>query len=300
MANITDPKVKLAFMEGVKSRPKNFLEFCKVFPSDGSSEIINWFGAMQDYRKWVGENVFNSLTHEYSITAKNQRWQDGVDAGDTIGRTRLDPVVRGLIASLGARAVSKMNRLFWSYIEGGTAITGDLGAAFDGRPFFDATHVYGGAAAAAFSNILTGSGTDYDNITDDLYAAITSFSNMYNDAGVEKLFDDPASGLVAVYPVALKQSFDQAFASIMSSSDNTVNRYNIKGMPMGLLSDTSDWYVFKLDDADHMPMFHTVVKDLMIETIKPDTMVKSNRHSGYFDVGWAYGDYRSARKVNNT
>jgi hypothetical protein len=299
MASITDPKVKLAFMEGVKSNPKNFLEFCKVFPSDGSSEIINWFGAIADYRKWLGENRYNSLTHEFSIISKNQRWQDGVDAGDTIGRTRLDPVVAGLVRSLGRQGVSRMNRLFWSYIVGGTVTTGDLGAAYDTKAYFAADHVYGGAAEAAFSNILTGSGTDYDNIVNDLYAAITSFSNMYNDAGVEKLFDDPASGIVAVYPIALMEAFDQAFAAVMSASDNTINRYNIKGVPMGLLSDESDWYVFKTNDPDHMPMFHTVVKDLMIETIKPDTKVKSNRHSGYFDVGWAYGDYRSARKINN-
>ena len=129
------------FQRGFEKPPSYYEKIATVVRSASRQTTYPWLGRTTKFREWLGERVIQALeAHSYTIVNK--------DFEDTISISRNDieddnyGVYEPVIEQLGWDTKVHPDSLLFSMIK--NAVTTPAGVlAFDGQPFFSATHPVG-------------------------------------------------------------------------------------------------------------------------------------------------------------
>src|SRR5690349_16556787 len=128
--------------------------------NEGDRIDLNWLGAAPQMREWIDEKrprAFNK--HNHVVIAADFEATLEVDR-NAISDGKWRQYERG-IREMGNNA----RRHPWKLI---TQLILDNGVCYDGQAFFSATHSEGNSGVQ--SNLVTGTGTSYDQISNDYFA----------------------------------------------------------------------------------------------------------------------------------
>lgn len=122
-----------------------------IVQSDNESEQYNWFGDVPAFQEWIGERKIAKLrAQSYRIT--NKKWANGLEVSeDDLADEKLG-MYQPKIAQLAMKAQIHRINLLVDFLVNGFAAT-VYGNAYDGVPFFSASHKDGDGAT--YSNLLT-------------------------------------------------------------------------------------------------------------------------------------------------
>lgn len=118
------------------------------YSTDQDHEIFKWLGNVPNPRKWEGERQRSSLT-DYGITVIGDKFELTVEADvDDVRRDKTGQILKR-IGEMGSKMATLPQRLITTLIEANAT-------AYDGLPFYSATHEVGNSGVQ--SNDITVSG----------------------------------------------------------------------------------------------------------------------------------------------
>lgn len=230
--------VRTLFSQIYDEQLPDYQVYAMEVPSGGQTEVHNWLGAIPSLKEWVGSRVIDKLSaFEYAI--ENRDWQEtiAIDRNaiedDRIGLYR--PAIEMLARQARNHPSELALRLFNANPVG-----------YDGQPLFSANHSEGQSGVQ--SNIITGAGTNLDQIIADLDAADARFASFRNDRG------DPimiGGRPLRVTHVMCPPALIGKFRTIQSAQTiaNTNNRWyqNLEIIVNPYLTDQTDWIAMCLE-----------------------------------------------------
>jgi phage major head subunit gpT-like protein len=135
------------FQRGFEKPPSYYEKIATVVRSASRQTTYPWLGRTTKFREWLGERVIQALeAHSYTIVNK--------DFEDTISISRNDieddnyGVYEPVIEQLGWDTKVHPDSLLFSMIKNAVTTPSNV-LAFDGQPFFSATHPVGPLGAAS-------------------------------------------------------------------------------------------------------------------------------------------------------
>jgi phage major head subunit gpT-like protein len=135
------------FQRGFEKPPSYYERIATVVRSASRQTTYPWLGRTTKFREWLGERVIQALeAHSYTIVNK--------DFEDTISISRNDieddnyGVYEPVIEQLGWDTKVHPDSLLFSMIKNAVTTPSSV-LAFDGQPFFSATHPVGPLGAAS-------------------------------------------------------------------------------------------------------------------------------------------------------
>lgn len=297
MAHIVNPVVlekglRANFLKAFNEFEMNdHMELLSLIPSAANNEKYGWLGAVPSMRVWADEKQIQSL-ESFSYTLINRDYEAtlGVNRNaledDQLGAIKLQ------VSELARQAKMFPRQLLIAAIAAGTT---DL--AYDGLPFFSASHSEGDSGVQ--SNIVTGTGVTVAQFKADFISARAKMFAFKNSRG-EPMNEGVNKFRVVIAP-SLQGVAEEALNSLLI--DNTTN--SIKGAADILISSRlsgNDWYLFELSG---------VLKPFILQERKPVQFVSLNegsegsfmRKSYLYGIEWrgtlGYGLWQKAVKIDN-
>lgn len=230
--------VRALFAQIYDEQVPDYQTYAMEVPSGGQTEVHNWLGAIPSLKEWVGSRVIDKLSaFEYAV--ENRDWQATI----SIDRNAIEDdrvgLFRPVIEMLARQARNHPSQLALQVINNNP--TG-----YDGQPLFSASHSEGSSGTQ--SNIITGSGTNLDQIIADLDAADARFASFRNDRGEPIMIGGRP---LRVTHVMCPPSLVGKFRTIQSAQlvQNTNNRWyqNLEVIVNPYLSDANDWIAMCLE-----------------------------------------------------
>lgn len=298
------------------------------FPFERPTERFTYLesnGSMRIWRRGEDREVdaFRAVswtTEVFDYQCKTE-WHRNDDQ-DHQGRTS----IKTNAMKRGEEAARMPIRIYSQIIEGATnhELLPSVPTAPDGAAMY--ANAAGGSPrfGATNGNLLTGTGTTGQAISDDLFSAIEQFMSFTNPAG--NVLWDPGviqtAGITVMFPVALWQQMQEAFkwarpiykdegtsttdTSTAVASTNRVRDFAVNITPWAnpYLADSSDWYIF-LNGVAIKPLYQGIKQPLEqdIWDRSNSDRAKDTKHEAVgWDARWAFGMALpiSTIKINNS
>lgn len=153
--------LRVAFQEGFSRPPLWWQRFATEMPSTSAENRYAWMSQIPKLREWIGERMLrNVAANVYALRNKDFEASIEIDRND-IEDDNLG--VYGPIAgALGEQAARWPQDIIATALLAGETASAP---AFDGQPFFNASHPVSpvGQATGTYSNLLTSTGLSADN-----------------------------------------------------------------------------------------------------------------------------------------
>ncbi|MBA3684654.1 MAG: Mu-like prophage major head subunit gpT family protein [Planctomycetes bacterium] len=151
MSRITDYGVKAALLARLDAidKSKGLLALALMIPSllaAGQSEKYPWLGTSPSMREWISQRLENA-PQSFDLSIPNKKYENSSSIPlDMVNNDKLE-MVQNYINGLADTYPLWMVELIAAVINSGTTLT-----AFDGQPYFSASHSFG--LSGTFSNLL--------------------------------------------------------------------------------------------------------------------------------------------------
>ena len=261
--------------------------------NQGDRIDTNWLGAAPQMREWEDEKrpkAFNN--HNHMVIAKD------FEATVEIDRNAFkDGKWRQYEARIREMA-DNARRHRWKLV---SELITDNGECYDGQAFFSATHSEG--ASGVQSNLVTGTGTSYDQISADYFSVRGRMRKLKDDQG--EFWGDITPDFVLAPPELEEKFAKLRDATLVSGGDSNVlkGRFDYEIDPR--LSDTNDWYAFHTTRPTRPFIWLEREEPHPVNLIDPQASVEAfMRKRLFYSVEArrraAYGLWQYAMKVTNT
>lgn len=273
--------------------PEEIMPFIMETTSSADKEDYGWLGQSPTMSEWVDERNLKSLNEfDYEIENKDYEATLSIDRNalrdDQLGNVRVR------IDDLARKARIHPRKIFFEVLESGTT---EL--AYDGQPFFSASHQEG--VSGVQSNILTGTGTTLAQIKADIDTAEARLLGFKDDVGEPWNEGQVMLGIVC-HP-DLKRKFEElnTLTQINNSSNGMQGRIsNI--VYSSRLSDTNDWYLMDVS-AGMKPFIMQNRQAPEFNALEGDSdagfMRKQYLYGIDYRMGFSFGLWQKAVKVTN-
>ncbi len=318
---ITDRKVRAAFFRRLEEELAGDFtaEVATEFRSNQEIETYPWLSATPQMREWIGGRQIKQL-RENNLTVRNRKFE--VTLGFSLDDMRRDKVgmVDVRVGELAERAAKHVPKLLSEFIDNGSGTT--KGKAWDGKSFFNSSHVIKGTnnnsstinndiSVTVTSLPVTTTGT----ATDPSVAAMALIIRRgirqmlgFTDEEQEPLNDGARSFLVMA-PLELADVVDAAVTNTTLGDDGpnpllAGNRgrgaYSIFSRTNTRLTGAQSIYIFRTD-AMARAMINQIEVPLTAQMLGPESEYAKKEDEALFmakrvgNVG--YGDFTRAVRV---
>jgi len=274
--------------------PADIMPFVMETTSNAADEKYGWLGAVPQLTEWIDRRTLKGL-RDFNFTITNRDYEATLQVHkNTLEDDQLGAVLLR-VNDLANKARTHVRKLFFDKLLSGTV---DL--AYDGLPFFSASHTEGDSGTQSNLN-GSGSGTTVAQLKTDFIAARSAMRSYKDDQG-EPLNEDEMD-LSVVIPPDLEGAFDELLiANEISSTTNTL-RGAAKKVVSSRLTDVNDWYLIS-QSGTVKPFVRQIRQAVEFRQLKEDS--DEGFHSKLFQfgvdyrVGFDYGLWQRAFKVVNT
>lgn len=261
-----------------------------------------FFGFLRGMEEFTGSRIHQTFPDGFKFTVTNKEYDMSVDikradierAANIGSLNGLNPY-RQRIAEMPKQVKDHPIEMAFDMIEVGDATT--YGTTFDGQAMFDTDHNYG-TTAGTMSNVITnGSGVTVANLLTDFTRALSRFKTFTYQQGGDtatshkRNLNKTMDKLLIVCPNELFGVFEQLRTQLRlaTGEDNpAAGRFELVSLPF---SDTTDWYIFVLDDPFFRPFLFQMEKQPELDM--PTLQDENARERKIFTWG-AYGRYAVA------
>lgn len=208
--------------------------------STHAAEIHQWLGRVPQMREWVDTKQIDSLMgYQFTITNKDYESTIGVNRNhivdDMLG------IYQPRIREMALRAATHPDKLLAT-----ARVAGTTALAYDGQPFYSATHVEG--ASGTQNNLLTGTGLTTSALATDFRSARAAMLKMKDDRGeplIESamLIDRANPPFVITAPPDLQGNFEELLNGTLINNTSNVLVGAARLVIDARLTDTTDWYL---------------------------------------------------------
>lgn len=288
--------LRAAFMKAYDTAesPADIMGMVLEVPSSASEEKYGWLGQVPQMREWLDERQLSGLA-DFDYTLPNVDYEATLKVSKNVKDDDQLGAVQIRIADLAKRARTHPRKLFMDLL-----LNGEVGLAYDGVPFFSASHVESGSAQ---SNIVTGTGGGPYTTAQfqaDLIAARARIRGFVDDQG-EPINEGSELSLRIIAPTALEGVIDEVLnATQIGNTTNTLKGIAKKTIT-ARLDATEDWYL-AVEGGSLSPMImqtRQAIKFEAQETGERAFMRKELLYGVDYRVGFGYGMWQKMVKVNN-
>lgn len=286
----------VAFDNG--ENPADVMPFIMETTSTSGSEKYGWLGSVPQLSPWEDSRKLSGLLDfDYSISNVHYEATLQVDRDDIEDDQYGN--VKTRIQDLARRAKTHPRKLFFDLIK-----TGEVALAFDGQPFFSATHVYevGGSTQSNLQStaIVAAATPSLVEFAASFEAVVASMRSVTDE------HDEPYNEGDLKLEIIASPSMEGVIRKALSADliDNTTN--TIKGAATFTISSRlsgSSWYI-----ADNSGTLKSVVKqtrqevrfDALENLSDAGFMSKQFKYGVDYRVGFGFGLWQKMFKVNYT
>ena len=269
-----------------------FMQFATEIKSSAAEEKFGWLGNVPQMQEYKDEKAPKGLI-DFDFSIKNVPYEATIKVDKFALRNDQYGAIQMRIRELAVRARTFPAKLLTNLIVAGTSQL-----AYDGLPFFSASHTEG--ASGTQSNIVTGTGITLAQLEADFNSAVTMMAGFKDDLG-EPFDEAGVRDLVIFCPVALEPLFVKLFgAELIGQNTNT-----LKGAARVVSSSRlsgNDWYLFNVAGGikplilqENMPVEFGALEGESDEGFK--------RRFYLYGVEWygnvGYGLWQKAIMINN-
>ena len=304
----TQRTFRALFFQGFEEFGQNhYSEVAMEMESTTEAENYNWLGALPEVRKWIGPRVVQGL-RGFDYRLVNEEWE--LTLG--IPRTKFTDEQLGQypvrIMRMGQKMAAHPNKYLTEI-----RVAGTTNPCYDGKMFYATDHEEGKSGVQ--SNLLNGSGTNFQQVTDDFQKARAALRKFKNDQGqpfMEALgMDIP---VLITCPPDMEGVFRRLLRSQMvgtnvgandaaaASEDNTwVGQFQLRLDPR--LTDENDWYMDFMGDMvkPFIKQNREPVEFYALQSPADETVRKFNEYEFgcYMRYTMGYGLWQFSIKVTN-
>jgi phage major head subunit gpT-like protein len=210
-------------------------------PSNTDTESYSWLGTVPRMSEWIAERKFEGLLPA-DFAIKNRDWEVSMDVDRNVIEDDRLGIVRPRIMQLAQEAARHPDELLFQVIA-----AGGTGLAYDGQPFFSATHAEGESGTQA--NTVSGSGVEVEDLANDYQAARAAMRLMKDDRG--RVMGLRPTHVLA--PPALEGPFRRLLQSEyfptagLTGASANIWRGSAELVIAPYLTDSNDWFLLSLD-----------------------------------------------------
>ncbi len=271
------------FMSAFEQRPADYSKISTRIPSSGSSEVYNWVGMPPAFTKWLGDRQMGGL-RALGQEVTNEDYANGLE----IKMNDLDDDRLGAIGQqirmLADRAIAHFETLIFNLINNGFTA-----AAYDGQPFFSATHKDGQEAAQSNTSAAVAlSQTTFD-------AAVAQMMTIKDEQGVP-LAIKPTH--LVVPPGLRSVARGIVEAEVLATGQSNINKGVVELIVSPFITDTNAWFLLDCS-RDLRPFILQERRAVQFtEQGEPQSESMFNRRSLRVGADWrgnaAYGPWQLA------
>ena len=289
--------LRAVFMKayGDGANPNEISPFILDTMSTGADEKYGWLGQSPAMSEWVDERKLKGLL-SYSYTLPNKRYEATISVDQTTIEDDRLGMIDIRIKDMSEKAKNHPRKLFFNALK-----AGQTALCYDGQPFFNASHIYYSGGSTQ-SNLITGTGTTVEKVSDDFNSAkakLRGFKDEYGDPWNDGAMDN----LWVVGPAELESVFDKVFKADMIS--NTTNTLKSKAMPLvsSYLTDSNDWYLI-CGGGVVRPFVKQTRKNISFKALEGSSakgfMSGQFLYGVDYRIGFGYGLWERAIKITNS
>ena len=222
----------------------SFQDLSTRMVSNKDIENLRWLGMLPQVREFGAGRVATGLRSE-SYDIRNQKYESTLEVDrDEISDDQTGQInIR--VAEMAEAAATHKDYLIGQLLTSGADAAS---LAYDGNPFFYATHASG--ASGNQSNTLTFNATDHTNVTSAEFRsaviqALASMMGYKDDQGRPMSLN--GKGLVAVVPPQLYGAALEAMSATMLANTTNVFAGLARVISFPYLTNGAKWYLLKTD-----------------------------------------------------
>ena len=266
--------------------------------STSVSENYGWLGDVPELTEWKDERKLKGIL-DYNYQIKNKDYEATLQVDkNTIEDDQLG-TVKPRIAELAVRAKQHPRKLFLEAL-----VKGSTELAYDGQTFFSTSHVMG--MSGTMSNILTGTGVGFDQISADLDSAIMMMSLYKDDQGAPFAEDIDDSGIMIIAPSQLRPVMNRVFNSQTLANGATNPQFgriaSARIIYSSRLTDVNDWYILNVSQG-MKPFIQQNRQAARFGALEATSdrgfMSKRYLYGVDYRIGFGYGLWQHAIKIVN-
>ncbi|MFH1417269.1 MAG: Mu-like prophage major head subunit gpT family protein [Planctomycetota bacterium] len=241
------------FFNRLTATPSVYLDLATRIVSNSDRETYKWLGTVPVMREWGTGRVAHGLRSE-SYSIENLKYESTIEvdrdelSDDQTGQIRIR------IQEMAVRAATHKDKLVADLLANG----GGAGyLAYDGSTFFATDHESGDSGAQSnklefdISAVMTAEPNtpDAPSIATCKKAFSTALAAMmqFKDDQGEPMDISASSLVVACHPAVYETWLTALTAGMISNTDNVLRQFSTRVLPMGRLSDVSEWFLLKTD-----------------------------------------------------
>ena len=295
---VTERGLNSAFQKGFNNGelPAKIESLFMRVQSTKDSEKYGWLGDVPQLREWVDERKLSGL-RDYNYTIVNKSYESTL----AIDRDELEDdqigAVMMRVQDLGERAATHPTKLIYDLMAAGT-----VGLAFDGLPFFSASHTLDGGTTTQ-TNIVSGTGVTYATIKADFNSARALLRTFVDNQG-EVINQGELKLAIACSP-AVEGIMREVFLAdrVGGGDSNTLKGQIAEGNihTTGRLSG-NDWYLYEIGEGVKPFIFQTrrnIEPGFLGKDSEEGFMRKHYKYGVDYRARMAYGLWQKAIMVNN-
>lgn len=293
---VLEKALRTEFMKSFDNgeNPADVMPMIMMTSSNSNKEKYGWLGSVPQLTEWKDSRTLSGLNdYDYSIPNIHYEATLQVDRDDL--EDDLYGGIRVRIQDLARRALTHPRKKFFELLT-----NGEIGLAYDGSPFFSATHKYFEDDVAQ-SNLFSGTkagaiptaaelSSDFEAVRADMRSIVDEHGEPYNEGELD---------LMIVASPDMEGVLDKVFgADLLENTTNTLkgaSKYMVSSRLSG-----ADWYL--VDTSGVIKPFiqqnrQAAQFDALERTSENGFMHKTYKYGIDYRVGFGYGLWQKAQKV---
>ncbi len=269
-------------------------KFITETTSNSNAEDYGWLGQSPNMVEWVDERRLKAL-NDFDYRIKNKSYE----ATLAVDRDEVEDDQLGAIKIRIADMVTKAKTTFprTKFFE--LLNNGEVDLAYDGQPFFSASHSEG--TSGTQSNLVTGTGTTLAQVGTDLDTARARIRGFKDDIG--DLMNEGELEFHVICPLGLEAVFNKLNNADVIGTETNIYKGQIKSiLATGRLTGNS-WYLMDASSgvkAIIRQVRRAVEFNSLQEESEMGFMRKKYAYGVDTRVGYGYGLWQKAVKVKNS
>jgi len=288
--------LRAAFLKSFESQesPADIMGMVMTASSTANEEKYGWLGEVPQLREWLDERQLSGL-QDFDFTIPNRDYESTLKVDRN---TRDDDQLGAInirISDLAKRAKTHPRKLFFDLI-----LAGEVDLAYDGVPFFSASHPESGVNQ---SNIVTGtSGGPYTTaqFAADFTTARARLRGFTDDQG-EPINDGSDLNMRVVIPEQLETVADEILEATLISNNTNVLKGAAKKTVSSRLDSSDDWYLAVEMGGVRATIMQTR-QPVRFEALEKGERAFMRKHLLFgvdYRVGFGFGRWQKMIKINN-